>query len=322
MLLIVSAKRDVHADAVVLQCAARGAPVLRLNTEDYPSRVGLDLHLSAGRWTGSLRVPGQPAASLDDIHSVWYRRSPLATTDHVDPDMADFVRGEARAALAMLWQALEDRFWMSWPFAIQAAEEKAGQLARAHRFGLATPHTTITSDPAQIEALLVESGPRLAAKRLGQVRTLDGFVFTTSVDRALLEEHREEIAVCPVLVQEYVPKRVEIRAAVVGDVVFAAEIHTQGDERTRHDLRAGGLHLFATPHARHELPSSVAEALVALTRSYGLTFSAPDLILTPHGEYVFLDLNPNGQWGWIENLAGLPILATLTDLLLRGRVGS
>jgi glutathione synthase/RimK-type ligase-like ATP-grasp enzyme len=320
VLLIVSAKRDVHADAVVLQCAARGAPVLRLNTEDYPSRVGLDLHLSAGRWTGSLRVSGQPAASLDDIHSVWYRRWPSASADHVDPEMAAFVRAEAGAALAMLWQALEDRFWMSWPFAIQAAEEKAGQLTRAHRFGLATPRTTITSDPTQIEALLDESGPRLAAKRIGGGRTMDGFVFTTVVDRALLEAHRDEIDVCPVLVQEYVPKQVEIRAAVVGETVFAAEIHSQGDERTRHDLRAGGLHLFDTPHARHELPVSVAEALVALTRSYGLTFSAPDLILTPEGEYVFLDLNPNGQWGWIENLAGLPILATLTDLLLRGRV--
>ncbi|HUR07931.1 MAG TPA: hypothetical protein VM347_35685 [Nonomuraea sp.] len=322
MLLIVSTRRDMHADAVVLQCAARGAPVLRLNTEDYPSRVGLDLHLSAGRWTGSLRVPGQPAASLDDIHSVWYRRSPQARIDHVDPDMAEFVRAEARAALAMLWQALEDRFWVSWPFAIQAAEEKAGQLTRAHRFGLQTPRTVITSDPAQIEALLAESGPRLAAKRLGWGREMDGFVFTTPLDRALLEANRDAIALCPVLVQEYVPKRVEIRAAVVGETVFAAEIHSQGDERTRHDVRGGGLQLFKTPHARHRLPAAVADALVALTRSYGLAFSAPDLILTPDGEYVFLDLNPNGQWGWIENLTGLPILATLTDLLLQGHAVS
>jgi glutathione synthase/RimK-type ligase-like ATP-grasp enzyme len=314
LLLIVSNKQDIHADAVVLQCAARGARVLRLNTEDYPSRVAIDLRLAAGQWSGQIAVPGQPVASLEEIRSVWLRRPQPANVDHLGTADREFAREEARAALGMLWEALRDRFWMSWPGAIQAAEEKAGQLVRAHAAGLATPLTRVTADPSQLERMLEEVGPRLATKRLGPPRGIEGFVYTTPLDRETLEANRDSIALLPLLALEYVPKRVEIRAAVVGERVFAAEIHSQDDERTRHDLRRGDL--LATRHLRHELPEAVRAALVALTRSYGLTFSAPDLILTPDGEYVFVELNPNGQWGWIEKLTGLPILETLTDSLL------
>jgi len=46
-----------------------------------------------------------------------------------------------------------------------------------------------------------------------------------------------------------------------------------------------------------------------------LIFAAIDMILTPDGHYVFLELNPNGQWEWIENATHLPICSTLVDVL-------
>jgi hypothetical protein len=45
-------------------------------------------------------------------------------------------------------------------------------------------------------------------------------------------------------------------------------------------------------------------------------------VLTPSGEYVFLDLNPNGQWLWLELDAGLPLtdalIGAMTDPALAG----
>lgn len=320
MLLIVSNTQDLHSDVVVLECAARGAPVLRLNTEQYPARIGLDLRLNGASWSGTLRVPGRAAVSLDQIQSVWYRRPELPSVDHLAPADRELVREEASTALGMLYQALEDRFWMSWPPALRAAQQKGGQLVRASRLGLATPRSLVTSDPHEIVALLAEHGPRGVVKRLGAITGLNEAIYTTPIDRDTIRGSEAEIAVCPVLVQEYVPKAVEIRAVVVDETVLAAEIHSQTNERTRHDLRRQDL--LRTPHRRHALPDRIAAALVSLTRSYGLTFSAADLILTPEGEYVFLDLNPNGQWGWIESLTGLPIAATLTERLLRGHRAS
>ncbi|MEV4245300.1 hypothetical protein AB0J63_18065 [Streptosporangium canum] len=50
----------------------------------------------------------------------------------------------------------------------------------------------------------------------------------------------------------------------------------------------------------------------------GLTYGAIDLILTPDGRYVFLEINPNGQFLWIEDATGLPIGAAIGDLLMSG----
>jgi hypothetical protein len=49
--------------------------------------------------------------------------------------------------------------------------------------------------------------------------------------------------------------------------------------------------------------------------SFGINFASPDMILTPEGEFVFLELNPNGQWLWLEAELGLPLISSMADLL-------
>jgi glutathione synthase/RimK-type ligase-like ATP-grasp enzyme len=39
----------------------------------------------------------------------------------------------------------------------------------------------------------------------------------------------------------------------------------------------------------------------------GLEFGALDFIVTETGVWYFLEVNPSGQWLWIEDLTGLPI---------------
>ena len=117
----------------------------------------------------------------------------------------------------------------------------------------------------------------------------------------------------PCVFQEYIPKDIEIRATVVGEQVFAAEIHSQTSQRTKHDWRRYDLE--NTLHKPHELPIEVRGACVGITRHYGLEFGAIDLILTPEKKYVFLEINPNGQWAWIEVLTGLPISDAIAQSL-------
>lgn len=72
------------------------------------------------------------------------------------------------------------------------------------------------------------------------------------------------------------------------------------------------------------MPGEVAyieEACKELVRRFRLQFAAIDLLVTPDGQYVFVDLNGNGQWGWIENHTGLPLTETLVNLLERGQAG-
>jgi glutathione synthase/RimK-type ligase-like ATP-grasp enzyme len=121
----------------------------------------------------------------------------------------------------------------------------------------------------------------------------------------------------PVCIQEAVPKRIEVRATVVGDQVFPIAIDSQARPETRHDARKGPLAETAGHYAAAELPPEVAQQCLGLVQHFGLDYGAIDLILTPDGEYVFLELNTTGAWVWAEKITGLPITDALADLIVR-----
>ena len=98
--------------------------------------------------------------------------------------------------------------------------------------------------------------------------------------------------------------------------MLAAAIDSQATNRTRVDWRR--YDLGHTPHRAIQLPPSIEGKLVALCRGLGLSYGAIDLIVTPEGEHVFLELNPAGQWHWIEQLTGLPISDAIADELVAG----
>jgi hypothetical protein len=102
------------------------------------------------------------------------------------------------------------------------------------------------------------------------------------------------------------------RITVIGVRVFAAE------------FRPGvgiidGRCVDDTPYRPHSLPDEVSRGLLDLVRTLGLVFSTIDMKLTDEGEYVFLELNPMGQYLYTEILAGLPLTATMAELLAAGR---
>jgi glutathione synthase/RimK-type ligase-like ATP-grasp enzyme len=128
-------------------------------------------------------------------------------------------------------------------------------------------------------------------------------------------QHLEAVRYGPTFLQEFVPKRLDVRVTVIDDRLFAVGIETQGVESARADLRAA--EVYDLPHRPIELPPPVAAACKALVDRLGLRFGAIDLLLTPEGEFVFLEINPNGQWYWLEEITGLPMTAALCDLLTR-----
>ena len=72
-------------------------------------------------------------------------------------------------------------------------------------------------------------------------------------------------------------------------------------------------------HEPFNLPNIITKHILTLMKTWKLKFAAIDMIVTPSGEYVFLEVNPNGQWGWIETLTGMPITDSLVELLLNPR---
>lgn len=118
----------------------------------------------------------------------------------------------------------------------------------------------------------------------------------------------------PVIFQEKIDKKCDIRVTVIGQQIFAAEIMASHSKFIL-DWRASEIEKLE--YRVHKLPGTIEAKCLSLVKELGLTFGAIDLALTDKGDYFFFEINPNGQWAWIEPKTQLPLTGTLVDLLER-----
>ena len=285
---------------------------------DFPARVTLTLR--PGRGAEDAVLTGSfGRLELPSVGGVFLRpaRAPEPAPWSTDEAFREWTHSESRVALEALGPLLEGRWAPATPHVVRAAGLKSTQLTTAAVSGLATPRTLVTNDPAAFARFYDETNGRMVSKTLQARRTdVDGiprFAFTHRVSRRDAT-HLNALRNGPVLLQELVPKALGIRATVVGQTVLAGAVDSQAAAATRDDSRR-----MADPRLRwreHALPPAVREGLLHLHERLGLCFSGADLILTPSGEYVFLEANPCGDWLFLEEDTGLAITDAVADLVV------
>jgi glutathione synthase/RimK-type ligase-like ATP-grasp enzyme len=313
--LVVTNKGDITSDVVINKLSLLGVEVFRLNTEDVCSSVSTSLQIGSSLFKGEFRTQSR-VLDFSKISSVYYRRPLPPEPECEDPGVKEFMVTETSTYLNWLWHAIDDVYWMSSLKSIRKADSKISQLRIAPLLGFEIPDTIITNNPNDVKTFYQKHSGKIVNKVLakgfvdinGETRT----IYTNLMNSKMLD-FLEACRVVPCVFQEYIPKEIEIRVTVVGKQVFAAEIHSQTSQRTKHDWRRYDLE--NTLHRPHELPEEVQKSCVKITKHYGLEFGAIDLVLTPEGKYIFLEINPNGQWAWIEVLTGLPISDAIAELL-------
>jgi glutathione synthase/RimK-type ligase-like ATP-grasp enzyme len=309
--LIVSTKADVATDEVVRKLAARNISHRRLNTEDYPfsGTVAFRPGIEA---TNLLAYDQTPISTPT---AVWYRRfrSPSKPYDMEDGTY-DFCLRENRAVLLGAVMGIEGR-WMSHPAAVWKAEFKPFQLSLAAKIGLSIPPSVITNDPAAIRCAFDNFGSMIVKPARSGYVIRDGKEYGIFTSR-VLAEHLEELESAkwsPAIYQALIPKRFDIRVTIVGEKLFAAAIDSQTDPAAAIDWRhTRNPHL---PHYRTVIPDRIAARLLRMMDLLDLTFGAIDLIQTLDGDFVFLEINPSGQWLWLDDMLDLGITDAVADWL-------
>jgi glutathione synthase/RimK-type ligase-like ATP-grasp enzyme len=311
--LIVTNDHDEHADAVILELNKRDVPVFRFHPEDFPHKCSVSLEIQGGRVQGELRNADH-RVTFDDICAAWYRRSRnlyMGPVSRTSEKLADYVKAQSTATVVAVCAGLET-LWVSHPFRLRRGEVKALQLAEASRAGLKIPHTLISNDPARAAAFADALGDtQCAIKPLMAIGVTDEQGYRLPLTTTLPPGHSlESVALAPTMLQPYVEKAFELRCVVIGDRIFCAKLDSQADEKSRIDWRGGD-----PAHEIFTLPEPVEASIHRLMNSFELNFASLDMIVTPDGEFVFLELNPNGQWLWLELELGLPLVASMADLL-------
>ena len=318
MILAITHAGDDHAPPVLEALARLGAEVVVVDLSDLPRAGRLAFAYGGAGSSRELRLDGRPAIRADQLTAVWWRRPrPFTAADGLLPGDAALAARQTEEALKGLLASLGAAGvrLVNDPWRDEVASLKTRQLAAAERAGLAVPPTLVTSDPEAARMFLDACGQDGAIhKQL--ITTAEAWRPTrrvTADDRA----HLDALRFAPVILQAFVPG-VDVRVTAVKDELFAAEIDARGTSSPE-DFRPVLADCRVAPCT---LPDREADALRALLRELDLSYAAIDLRRREDGSLAFLEINPGGQWYFVEQRTGQLITAALASLLASHRQGA
>ncbi|MDI6518838.1 ATP-grasp ribosomal peptide maturase [Streptomyces coelicoflavus] len=319
LVLVCTEHEDATADLVTAELNRRRVPVLRFDPgQGFPARVVLAARTGAGSasWTTSGRgwggwlAAGERTADLSAVRALYHRRPSPYPTGGAE-QTGRFAAQENRRGLGGVLGALPGCLYLSHPQAIARTEYKPAQLEAAARVGLTAPATLITNDPTEAKAFCAAQSAIYKPLHAGayDIKGEPAGIWAAPVGA---DEIDGAVGHSAHLFQARVPKVADVRAVVVGEQVFSARITAPPGVV---DWRAEYRSLTYEPVA---CPDGMREALIRFLADFGLNFGAFDFAVTADGGWWFLECNPNGQWAWLEDAAGLPITTAIADLLESG----
>jgi glutathione synthase/RimK-type ligase-like ATP-grasp enzyme len=313
MLLILTSDKDLAADFLIVELLKRGLPYFRLNAEELASADYTFFIDEEGIRRELTLAP--KAVRLDQVDAVWYRRalqpSPAAT---LPAGERAFVAGELRHLATGI--VLDPRaIWVNPIDKVFLAEHKLYQLRIAHRIGFKVPRTIISRDVEKLRRFV-------SANRAGTIcKPIFHGLFFDGTDRYSVYTRRvepdsfvaEQVTLCPVLLQEEIPRLSDVRATFIGPRCYVADIVS---EEPIVDWREP---TGAIRYSVSELPKNVEAMCRTMLAELCLLYGAFDFIRTPDGELVFLEVNATGEWAWLEDRLGFAMRDAFVRLFYRER---
>lgn len=310
MLLILTNSTDATADYMAARLKEQRIDFVRFDTDksldycrfDFASlkpRLQLD-----GHWW----VP-------EDFSNVWYRRPERVKRNGI-PDEGDgkLILDEWSEVLDGFLAQIPRPRWMNYPAANVLASNKIQQLTLAATLGLTIPDTLVTQDPDALRAFARRHNGRIIVKPMsvGHVDagkdSPEAVIYTNAIEARQLDD-LADLVICPTLFQELVEKEVDVRITVVDREVTAVDLAVRDRAGVQLvDVRRDNMRNVT--YKRRVLPDAVHARLSALMGAYGLRYAAIDMAVTACGEWVFFEINPNGQWAWIDLNGGASIFAS------------
>lgn len=310
MILILTSQDDATADFVAAKL--RRSECLRIDTDDLPSAVSI----ASTEQRSAIRVR-RTEFRPEQFSGVWYRRpKAIAFPARLGKAESRHAAAEYTAALEGFLSLIPERRWINHPSRNILAGHKLEQVRRAQSAGFNVPKTFVTQDAAALRRFWKACSGKVILKPLsgGYLEREEPGRDTLIYTNPLREEdltRTAEIARCPTIFQERIAKKADIRITVVDDDLQAVELTAADNDEPRLDIRRNNM--TDVVYRRTVLPRSIESSIRRVLRSYGLRFAAIDMLRDFRGKYYFLEINPNGQWAWLD-MAG----ATNTrDTLIR-----
>lgn len=319
ILIITYSEDNECIDMVKTAVKEKNGETYRFNTDLYPT--GIQLSLAENNKKKRVVISGpEGELDLEDITGIWYRRVRLGDKipEAMDPELRKASILEARTVFFGFLESV-NTFILDRVSKIRIASHKQLQLQIAKKVGLEIPPTLTTNKPEEVREFFSTCKNGMITKMLSSFSVYEDdkekVVFTNLVKEEDLQD-LDGLSYCPMTFQENVLKKLELRITIVGNQVFAASLDSKASQLAQNDWRKDGLGLIDSWEA-YSLPSGIETKLLQLMDYFGLNYGAVDMIVTPDNRHVFLEINPAGEFFWMElHNPKFPISRAIADVLL------
>jgi glutathione synthase/RimK-type ligase-like ATP-grasp enzyme len=314
--LMLTRKFDVEADMVGIELLRRGIDYIRLNIDDIPAQLCIKYHVqkdSDSKIEFKLR---EQVIDPSKISVVWLRDFDTKAIKVGDDELTHtFSFQQWDDACLTLQRSLRCE-WINSIQGTRRGGDHVEQLSVAKALGFDIPNTLITNDPRAARDFYHTCHSDIVLKALHhhstEIQDKVYSMFTHKVmDGDLLKF--DGLIYAPCILQERLQKQYELRVTVVGDRVFGTEIDSQATTNGRDDMHRCPLQDL--PKRTTNLEDQLAEGCLKIINSLGLRYGAIDFVIDKKNRVTFLEVNPTGDWYWIEHQTGQRITEAMVDLM-------
>ncbi|MGD1319757.1 MvdC/MvdD family ATP grasp protein [Chryseobacterium sp. 2R14A] len=311
MILCITHSQDFYnIDLFFDYLQSKNIAFFRLNSDDLSHQMKINLT------DNSFIITDEAGNKINskDIKAVWHRKSwNIAIPEDLDENYAAVFLNEYESLRFNLFTALEHLPWINPLQAERKIESnKILQLTLAKKNNLIIPETLFSNDEEAVKEFFHQfCQGKAIAKLHGTIsKSMNGqeMISTLLFDEDNLEQ-LSDIAVCPMIFQPYIEKEYELRIVYLNGEFFTGKINN----KVHTDWRISQTEFFWEPY---ELPKNIEENLSLMMQEMGLVFGAIDMIKSTNGNYYFLEVNPQGEWGMLQKELDFPIAQRIADYLI------
>jgi hypothetical protein len=324
-LLIVTSQSDIHVDALINYLDNtldnRKIEPIRLNTENFIQQAHYQF-----TWDKSGNACDQKLAFQDssriikDVKVIWWRKP----QDYYPYKMIEdewaikYSQEESKSLVQSLPGLFPKAKWINNYYDLRFPSRRINQIPLAKQLDIPIPPTLVTNQYEPIVTFLKQYGSCI-------IKPMDysGFLhddkqyacYTRPIDLETIDALRDSIHLAPVFIQQRISKKAEYRVTLIGKKSFVCRIETEhlNDAEVNQDWRVTEPDKLV--HTPDTLPEDYIAKLHKMLELLGLNFGAFDIIRGDDDVLYFIELNPNGQWYWIEILTGMPMVKAMVELI-------
>ena len=298
MILLISSEYDTTTNIVVRWLVKLNANFKRLN---YENQSKLNYFLI----NDSTEVLKIDATDFSKIKVVWHRRGrlrhiPLALNK--TGSVYDYLKKEEDSLIKSIENYLKGCVNYIGSFQKETENFKLTHLLNAKKIGLKIPNSLVTNSKKELVKFKNHYNSIISKDLRYPVNIKTESVFISSVGtfkvtNIMFEKLSDIFA--PIFVQEYIEKQFEIRVFFFEEQLYAMAIFSRNDEKTRVDFRN---YNDEKPNrcVPFDLPQNLKQKLLKFVELSDLNTGSIDLIFSKKNEFIFLEVNPMGQFDWLS----------------------